>query len=72
MSLPEHFYYSFGPYITFNYGITELKTDSQNNVLPQFGDKIEKEFSNLTWSHGLGYDNINWIGNLYFLPRKCN
>ncbi len=63
LSLPSDFYYSFGPSLSFNYGLKELEEDKDNNVLPLYGDNINKDFSNLTWSHSIGYDNINWIGN---------
>jgi hypothetical protein len=63
LDLPYNLYYSFGPYMTFNYGITELETDSHNHTLANFGETIEKEFSNLSWKHSFGYDDVNWVGN---------
>jgi hypothetical protein len=58
VALPRNFYYSFGPSLSFDYGIKEVEG------LPSSGEEISKNFSNLSWSHSIGYNNINWIGNL--------
>jgi len=57
VKLPYHLSYSFGPSLSFNYGIKEIV-----NLNPS--DKIEQEFSNLSWSHSFGYSKVDWIDNL--------
>lgn len=61
--LPLDFYYSMKPSLSFNYGIQELKFDNDGLLLPQFNTAIDYEFSNFTFTHALGYDCLDWIGN---------
>jgi len=61
--LPLDFYYSVKTGFGFNYGIKELSIDNDGNPLPQFGKDIDYEFANLSLSHEIGYDCLDWIGN---------
>ncbi len=60
---PLDLYYSMEPSVSFNYGIKELRYDSNNVELPQYNTRIDYEFFNFTFNHELGYDCLDWIGN---------
>ena len=57
LKLPSNFSYSFGPSLSFNYGIHSIV-----NLIPEA--KIDLDFANLTWTHSFEYKKVDWIDNL--------
>ena len=61
--LPLDFYYTMNPRLGFNYGETELMVDKNSIPLPDAGVEKDYSFSEFSWNHSIGFDNIDWIGN---------